>query len=94
MNIDIMLKQLDEKGFTRVNPRGNSMKGRINSGQTTLLVKEDSYKVDDIVFCKVKGSYYIHLIKKVGDRGYLITNNKGRENGWTKTIFAKAYIEA
>ena len=45
------------------------------------------YKVKmlgDIVFCKVKGRYYTHLVRAKGDRGVLIGNNHGKINGWTK----------
>lgn len=42
-----------------------------------------------IVFCKVKGRYYTHLVKAKGDRGVLIGNNHGRINGWTKSVFGK-----
>lgn len=46
----------------------------------------------DIVFCKVKGRYYTHLVKAKGDRGVLIGNNHGRINGWTETSML-AYLE-
>ncbi len=46
--------------------------------------------VGDIVYCKVKGKYFTHLVKaKNLDRGCLIGNNKGGINGWTKHIYGK-----
>ena len=52
--------------------------------------KQDTYEVGDICFCKVKGRYIdAHLITRVSERGYLISNNHGFDNGWTKTIFGR-----
>jgi signal peptidase I len=68
-------------------PRGNSMKPKINSGDlvTVKPVGEDELEKDDIVFCKVKGSYYVHLIQsivqKMGGRRFQIGNAKGHTNG-------------
>jgi hypothetical protein len=65
-------------------PRGDSMRGRIESGQLCTVEPVDpaTLKVGDIVLCKVNGRQYLHLIKSVqGDR-FLIGNNRGRTNGW------------
>jgi hypothetical protein len=65
-------------------PRGNSMSGKIESGQlcTVVPAKPDELKAGDIVLCKVNGCQYIHLIKaRQGDR-FQIGNNRGRINGW------------
>jgi hypothetical protein len=64
------------------------MEGKVSSGQlcTVEPVKDPSgLKVGDIVLVKVRGTVYLHLIKKVavnGVRRFLIGNNKGGENGW------------
>jgi hypothetical protein len=66
-------------------PRGNSMHGKIASGQLCTVAPVDpaSLEVGDIVLCKVNGRQYLHLIKaRNGDR-FQIGNNKGRINGWT-----------
>jgi phage repressor protein C with HTH and peptisase S24 domain len=74
-----------KKGETvQFRPRGNSMSGRIESGQlcTVAPVNSDELQVGDIVLCKVNGNQYIHLIKvKQGNR-FQIGNNRGRINGW------------
>jgi Peptidase S24-like. len=74
-----------KKGETvQFRPRGNSMVGKIESGQlcTVAPVNADELEVGDIVLCKVNGCQYIHLIKaKQGDR-FQIGNNRGRINGW------------
>ena len=80
------------KGETFVtSERGNSMTPIIASGQDHRLapVKLENVKVGDIVFCKVRGRYYTHLVKAIGEKGCLIGNNKGRVNGWTKQIYGK-----
>lgn len=68
---------------------GSSMLPIIESGSILTFEKKDEYEVGDIVFCKVKGRYIdAHKItKKDNKKGYMIANNKGRENGWTKTIY-------
>ena len=65
-------------------PRGNSMKGRIDSGQlcTVEPVGEIALKKGDIVLCKVNGREYLHLIKAIQGNRYQIGNNRGRINGW------------
>jgi len=47
-------------------------------------------EVDDVVYCKVKGNYYTHIVLAKNERrGCLIGNNHGRVNGWTKSIYGK-----
>lgn len=72
--------------------RGNSMVPLIKSGQKHRLkpITWEECDVGDIVYCKVKGSYYTHLVKgKNQDKGLLIGNNKGGINGWTKQVFGR-----
>ena len=73
------------KGETvQFRPRGNSMAGKINSGQlcTVAPVNPASLEVGDIVLCKVNGKQYLHLVKAIqGDR-FQIGNNRGHINGW------------
>jgi hypothetical protein len=71
---------------------GNSMTPLIKSRQPVRLAPATAETVDvgDMVFCKVRGNYYTHLVKGKDDkRGCLIGNNNGRINGWTKQIFGK-----
>lgn len=65
-------------------PRGNSMKGKIDSGQLCTVAPVDpaALAAGDIVLCRVRGADYLHLIKAIqGDR-IQIGNNRGRINGW------------
>ena len=79
-----------EKFMTK--EKGNSMEPLISSGQEHELspCKWTEVEPGDIVFCKVKGSYYTHLVKaKDEKRGVLIGNNRGKTNGWTSSVFGK-----
>ena len=64
-------------------PRGNSMTGKIESGQLCTVVPVDSatLAVGDIVLCKVQGREYLHLIKAIQGSRYQIGNNRGHVNG-------------
>ena len=67
-------------------PRGNSMQGKIESGQlctVTPITEHNILSVGDIVLCKVKGNEFLHIIKAIRSTSqYLIGNNKGGTNGW------------
>lgn len=72
--------------------KGNSMVPLIYSGQKHRLapITLDKVKIGDVVFCKVRGNYYTHLVKAIDPvRGCLIGNNRGHINGWTKNVFGK-----
>ena len=62
--------------------KGNSMSPIIKSGQEHKLapIKLEEVEIGDIVYCKVKGHFYTHLVKGKGNRGLLIGNNKGGIN--------------
>jgi hypothetical protein len=65
-------------------PRGNSMTGKIESGQLCTVVPVDptALRVGDIVLCKVRGREYLHLVKAIRGEQFQIGNNRGRINGW------------
>jgi hypothetical protein len=71
---------------------GNSMVPLIKSGQEHELRPAgwQDVRVDDIVYCKVKGRYYTHLVKATDPvKGCLIGNNRGGLNGWTKAVYGR-----
>jgi len=71
---------------------GNSMVPLIHSRQEHLLAPTDweQVSVGDIVYCKVKGNFYTHLVKaKDANKGCLIGNNKGGTNGWTRQVYGR-----
>ncbi len=72
--------------------KGNSMVPLIKSGQEHKIspVKWEDCNVGDIVYCKVKGNYFTHLVKSKNiEKGLLIGNNKGGINGWTKQVYGR-----
>lgn len=84
-------KLLSGETFT-TSEKGNSMVPLIYSGQEHILtpIKIDDVQIGDIVYCKVKGNFYTHLVKAVDQqKGCLIGNNKGGINGWTRNIYGK-----
>lgn len=74
---------------------GNSMLPILKSKQPVICtpVTDDTVlKKGDIVLCKVRKYYYLHLIHGIrNDETYLIGNNHGHMNGWIgrKCIFGK-----
>ena len=72
-------------------PHGNSMTPIIKSGQlvTVSPCKLDDLKKGDVVFCKVKGNYYVHLVTATKDNQVQISNNHGRVNGWTSHVWGR-----
>lgn len=66
-------------------PRGNSMSGKIDSGQLVTVepVEGKTIKVGAIVLCKVNGVQYLHLVNSTSGDRFQIRNNHGRINGWT-----------
>lgn len=72
---------------------GNSMTPLLVSRQSVTLVpiQWQEAKVGDIVFCRVNGRYYTHLVKATSAKtGCLIGNNHGHINGWTKHVYGLA----
>lgn len=66
-------------------PRGNSMVGKIESGQLCTVapfVDGITPEVGDIVLCRVQGSQYLHLVKAIQGERFQIGNNRGGINGW------------
>lgn len=75
-------------------PTGNSMQGRIESGQLVTvepLSIAGAVKVGDIVLCKVRGVERLHLVSAARGDQFQISNNKGHVNGWvtTRAIFGR-----
>jgi phage repressor protein C with HTH and peptisase S24 domain len=64
-------------------PRGSSMTPKLKSGQLITIAPDvsDLHK-GDVVFCKVKGKYYVHLLTAIQGERYQISNNHGFVNGW------------
>jgi hypothetical protein len=78
------ITQLQRGQTVQLCPRGDSMRGKIESGQLSTIEPVDpaSLAVGDIVLCKVRGRQYLHLIKAIQQGRIQIGNNRGRINGW------------
>ncbi len=81
---DNYITSLKNGETVKFRPRGNSMQGKIESGQlVTVIPAVHPIPVGSIVLCKVAGNQYLHLVIAVGsDDRYQIGNNKGKINGW------------
>ena len=80
------IEQLEQGKQVQFRPRGNSMSGKIESGQlvTVTPIGQKDIKVGNIVLCKVGRSDYLHLVKATLGNRFQIGNNQGRINGWTQ----------
>lgn len=87
---DRLKQDLELYGTGTMKCFGNSMLPILQNGTLNYYIKQEEYNIGDIVFCKVSGRYIdAHkIIKKNNDR-YLIANNHGYENGWTRIIYGK-----
>ncbi len=73
---------------------GQSMTPILKSGQPVIVVPitdEITINKNDIVFCKVKGHYYLHKVLALKGNAYQIGNNHGHVNGTVgrKCIYGK-----
>lgn len=79
----LQVERLKNGETVQFRPHGNSMQPKINSGElVTVSPDTKDLKVGDIVFCKVHGNHYVHLIKAVDGERFQIANNHGHVNGW------------
>lgn len=83
---NFVLKTLLEKGEVTWKPHGNSMTPKIESGDEVVVKKVSASvcRVGDVVYAKVKGNYYLHLLSALDEtqNRYQISNNHGHVNGW------------
>ena len=81
------IEALKRSQTVQFRPRGNSMVGRIRSGQLCTvepLAADAALAVGDIVLCEVGRAQYLHLIQAVDGVRFLIGNNRGGVNGWVR----------
>jgi hypothetical protein len=83
-NYQDYIAKLEEGNDVSFRPRGNSMTPKIKSGQLVTIspVKLDEIEKGDVVLCKVRGRYYVHLVSAVQGQRFQISNNHGHVNGW------------
>lgn len=85
-------EELETVGTGKMKVYGNSMTPILTTGVELTFVRQDTYVVGDIVFSRVKGRYIdAHKITAIDGKGrFMISNNHGHDNGWTKNIYGKA----
>lgn len=86
------LEKLQAGETFETSEKGNSMVPLIYSGQKHTLapIKLEDVNVGDIVYCKVHGRFFTHLVKaKKEDGSVQIGNNHGHINGWTRNVYGK-----
>jgi len=78
------LERLQKGETVSFRPRGNSMKGKIETGQLCTVAPVDPARlaVGDIVLCRVHGAECLHLVKTIQGGRFQIGNNRGRVDGW------------
>jgi hypothetical protein len=92
---DNAIKELLAGNTVQIRPKGNSMRGRIESGALVTIAPcaPGDLVNGDVVLAKVKGRIYLHLVAGIAFAKkrlmFLIKNNKGRINGWTGIIYGK-----
>jgi len=79
------IEKLKKGEVVQFRPKGNSMTGKINSGQlcTVRPLEINEPNIGQIVLCKVNGFQYLHLVKAKQEERASIGNNKGKINGCT-----------
>ncbi|NIG55464.1 S24 family peptidase [Chitinophaga sp. Cy-1792] len=85
---------LETTGTGKMKAFGTSMLPILKSGTLLTFIRAADYEPGDIVFCKVRGHYIdAHkVVKKDAGKGWLIANNHGYENGWTRIIYGKVIL--
>lgn len=88
------ISQLKAGETIKFRPKGNSMAGKISSGELCTvepIIDFSTLKKSDIVLCKVNGNQYLHLISAISGDRIQISNNSGFVNGWTNknSIYGK-----
>jgi hypothetical protein len=86
------LEKLQNGETVTTSEKGNSMVPLIRSGQEHRVAPAtwEEVEVGDIVYCKVKGRFFTHLVNAKNDvKGCQIANNRGNINGWTKNVYGK-----
>ena len=77
-------KALASGTAVEVQPRGRSMVGVIEDGQTVWLepLTSDAIEPGDVLFVRWKGNYLLHIAAETGPHEILLRNAYGKINGW------------
>lgn len=94
---DYAISELDKGCTVVINPKGESMTPRIESGAEVTLepVNDvDTLKKGDIVLVSIGRTHYLHLISAINKDSVQISNNHGHVNGWTskENVYGKVIL--
>ena len=87
-----LINDLETTGTGSMKCFGNSMLPILSNPSICTYTTDFNPKIGDIVFCKVNGRFIdAHLITKIdgSNNRYMISNNHGHDNGWTRTLYGK-----
>ena len=91
MNLDRVVKILEDDTAAKFKVSGTSMTPRVKDGEYVTVRKlraDEDPRKGDIVLARVEGSLYLHLVSAIEkEKGRVkrvqISNNHGHVNGWT-----------
>lgn len=85
MNLTPIANMLRQGRTVTFIAHGSSMEPKILSGQKVTVEPVDpaSVRKGDVVLARVRGRYYLHLVKATKLDQVQIANNRGHVNGWT-----------
>jgi hypothetical protein len=78
------IKQLQQGQTVTIRPRGHSMAGRIESGDSCTLepTTPDDVQVGDIVLCQMDDKHLLHQVLAIEDGQFLIGATRRDVQGW------------
>jgi hypothetical protein len=78
------IEELKKGNSVTIQPSGYSMEPRVHNRQRVVVepCNPGSIKPNDVVLVTVRGRDFLHLVKSVDGKRFLIGNMKGHVNGW------------
>ena len=75
----LQIAALQSGKTVQIRPHGNSMRPRVCDGARVTIApcQSENLKAGDIVLVKVRRQVYLHLIKAIDGKRFLIGNNRG-----------------
>ena len=83
------LSALDAGKDAKMRVFGNSMMPLIKTKSVVTYRRAEDYQIGDVVLVRIGGNYLTHKITKIDGKRYLISNNKGHDNGWVTQILGR-----
>lgn len=83
------LAALDSGKDAKMRVFGNSMMPLIKTKSVVTYRRTEDYEIGDVVLVRLGGKYLTHKITKIDGKRFLISNNKGHDNGWVSRILGR-----